>query len=110
MMVWSSLLLAFAAFTVIAATMERHRDQLLGDALGSRQLWLWRMGGYALLCLSLLPCLMRWSPSVALATWTGLLAFSAAALGLMLTYCARHIRRAAAMAAVSGLALWLLLR
>ena len=108
MMIWASMFLAFAAFTAIAASMDRHGDQFHTDALSHRQLRLWRAGGYTLLGVSLLPCLMHWSTSVALATWTGLLAFSAAALGLMLTYCEQHIPRTAPMAGLLGLMLWLL--
>lgn len=109
MMVWVSLLLAFSAFTVIASSMERHRDPLGTGQLGHRPLMLWRMGGYALLAVSLLPCLAQWNTSVALAAWIGLLAFSAGALGLMLTYCERHLRGLAWLTALLGMALWLVL-
>jgi hypothetical protein len=109
MMVWVSLLLAFSAFTTIAATMERHQGPLGTDTLGQRHLLLWRLGGYALLAISLLPCLGQWNTSVALATWVGLLAFSAGALGLMFTYFERHLRGLAWLAALLGMALWLVL-
>lgn len=110
MMVWSSLFLAFAAFCAIASSMDRHSDELHTQPLGSRQRLLWRAAGYVLLAVSLLPCLLQWGPSVALASWVGLLAFSAGALGLMLTYCTPQLRRAAPAAAALGALLWLALR
>ncbi|WP_027013989.1 DUF3325 domain-containing protein [Comamonas composti] len=107
MMFWSALLLAFAGFTLIAATMERHGESLHMPSLGERQLLAWRLGGYVLLAISLLPCLMRWGPSVALAAWLGLLSFAAGALALMFTYFSRHVRHAAALSSLLGLAFWL---
>lgn len=107
MMVWVSLLLAFSAFTTIASTMERHLEPLGTETLGQRRLLLWRLGGYALLGISLLPCLGQWNTSVALATWVGLLTFAAGALGLMFTYLERHIHHLALLTALLGMALWL---
>ncbi|MBN9324326.1 MAG: DUF3325 family protein, partial [Delftia acidovorans] len=69
----------------------------------------WRLAGYALLALSLAPCLLRWNASVALAAWLGLLTFAALALGLLLTYAPKFARRVAIVAAAAGLGTWLLL-
>ena len=100
MMAWSALFLAFAAFTAIAASMERHADDLLPRP---RHALAWRVGGYALLAASLLPCLARWNASVAIAAWLGLLTFAALALGLLLTYAPLAARRLAPVAAAAGL-------
>ncbi|WP_406626200.1 DUF3325 family protein [Acidovorax sp. SDU_ACID1] len=101
MMAWSALFLAFAAFTAIAASMERHGDDLRlapqGRALA------WRAGGYGLLAASLLPCLVHWNASVAVTAWLGLLTFAALALGLLLTYAPHAARRAAPAAGAAGL-------
>ena len=99
MMALSTLLLAFAAFAAIAASMERHADDLLpkpGRPMA------WRVGGYTLLAASLLPCLARWNTSVALAAWLGLLTFAALALGLLFTYAPQAARRLAPAAGVAG--------
>lgn len=108
MMVWATLLLAFAAFTAIAASMDRHTDQLGTDTLGARQSMGWRLSGYALLAVSLLPCLVRSSPSLALATWLGALTFSAGALGLLLTYAPQRAKRTALTTGTLGLLLLML--
>lgn len=108
MTAWASLLLAFAAFTLIASTMERHRTELGTSALSTKHLVLVRTLGWVLLGLSLLPCALHWSVSLALATWVGGLAFAAGALGLMLTYFSAPLVRVAPIAAVLGAALWLL--
>jgi len=80
----ATLLLAFTAFTVIAAAMDRHIDDL--QFTSAERAKVWRAGGWGLLAVSLLPCWLHWNPSVALAAWTGLLTFAALALGLLLTY------------------------
>src|SRR2546427_8316576 len=67
-------------FAVIAASMDRHQDQLGTEGLAPARLKAWRLAGYALLALSLAPCLLRWNASVALAAWLGLLTFAALAL------------------------------
>jgi len=81
----ATLLLAFTAFTVIASAMDRHVDDLKFVA-APEHAKKWLAGGWLLLAVSLLPCLLRWNPSVALAAWFGLLTFAALSLGLLLTY------------------------
>jgi hypothetical protein len=109
MMALATLFLAFAAFTLIAASMDRHQDQLGTEHLQPARLQAWRLGGYALLALSLAPCLVRWNASVAVAAWLGLLTFAAMALALLLTYAPQFARRVAAVAAAAGLGAWMLL-
>src|SRR5256885_8125625 len=75
--------------------MDRHQDQLGTEGLAPARLKAWRLAGYALLALSLAPCLLRWNASVALAAWLGLLTFAALALGLLLTYAPKFARRVA---------------
>ncbi len=99
MMILGAFFLAFAGFAVIAASMDRHQDQLGTEGLAPARLKAWRLAGYALLALSLAPCLLRWNASVALAAW----------LGLLLTYAPKFARRVAIVAAAAGLGTWLLL-
>lgn len=107
MMILATLCLAFAGFAVIAASMDRHQDQLGTEGLAPARLKAWRLAGHALLALSLAPCLLRWNASVAVAAWLGLLTFAALALGLLLTYAPQLARRVAAAAAAAGLLAWL---
>ncbi len=107
-MALASILLAFAAFTVIAASMDRHQDQLGTDRLQPARLMAWRWCGFALLAVSLAPCLLRWGPSVAVAAWLGLLTFAAMALALLLTYAPQWGRRMAPVAAAAAVLAWVL--
>jgi small-conductance mechanosensitive channel len=107
-MLLAAIFLAFAAFTAIAASMERHQDQLGTERWLPARLQGLRLGGYALLAVSLLPCLARWNASVGVAAWLGLLSFSAMGLGLLLTYAPQWGRRLAPVAAAAGLLAWAL--
>lgn len=107
-MAFAAIFLAFAAFTVIAASMDRHQDQLGTEQLLPARLQAWRWAGFALLAVSLAPCLLRWGPSVAVAAWLGLLTFAALALALLLTYAPQWGRRAAPVAAAAGVLAWML--
>jgi|GEM_PF-655786 len=95
----ATFLLAFAAFASIAAAMERHIDDLQWTTVERAARW--RVAGWALLAVSLLPCLAHWNPSVAFTAWCGLLTFAALAWGLLLTYSAvqrlRHVVPAAGL-------------
>ena len=106
MMALAAILLAFAAFTVIAASMDRHTGQLGTEQLQPARQQACRWAGFALLAVSLAPCLLRWGPSVAVAAWLGLLTFAAMALGLLLTYAPQWGRRVAPVAAAAGLLAW----
>jgi len=79
-------LLAFAAFTVIAATMGRHQEDLGTARFTPRQLLRWRLAGYTLLALSFWPSLSRWGLSIAIAAWICLIGFTGIAFGLSQTY------------------------
>jgi len=79
-------LLAFAAFTVIAATMGRHQEELGTASFTPRQLLRWRLAGYLLLALSFYPSLSRWGLSIAIAAWFAIIGFTGIAFGLSQTY------------------------
>ena len=103
--------LAFAAFAVVAVSMDRHQVDLLSAghaALMPRAALGWRAGGFALLALSLWPCLLRWSPTIAVTAWLGLLSFGGLALAALLSYWPRAVSWLAPAAAALGLAAWAL--
>lgn len=105
----AALLLAFAAFAAIAASMDRHGDQfgMKAQALSPGRILWWRAGGFVLLGVSLLKCLQHWNTSIAIAAWLGLLTFAAMALGLVLTYAPHKARQLACCTAALGALLWL---
>ncbi len=78
--------LAFAGFTLIAATMDRHQDDLAPRGLAPRPALAIRLAGFALLGLAMLPGLRLYGTSIGLAWWCGVLTFAALALALLLTY------------------------
>jgi len=78
--------LAFAAFTVIAATMGRHQEDLGTASFSPRQLLRWRLAGYLLLAVSFYPSQARWNLSVAIAAWFALIGFTGITFGLTQTY------------------------
>jgi len=84
-------LLAFAGFTLLAADMK-HKKELGSAAFSTRQLLCCRVLGIALLLLSTLPCLFRWSfLATALSAWISLIGFAAITLGLLFTYAPRAV-------------------
>jgi hypothetical protein len=101
-----ALALGFPGFAVLALTMDRHRDQLLGRALSSRAALAGRCAGAGFLTLSLIVCSSRWNASVAVAVWAGVLTAASMGLGLLLTYAARSVLPLAALAATTGIVGW----
>jgi len=82
-----ALALMFVGFVAVAASMERHQQELGTEKLSPRQRQIWRLGGWLLLALSIWPCLLRWqSVSVSLAAWAGLMTLAGLTLGLLFTY------------------------
>jgi len=79
-------LLAFVAFTVIAATMGRHQEDLGTASFTPRQLLRWRLAGYGILALSFYPSLSRWGLSIAIAAWFAIIGFTGITFGLTQTY------------------------
>jgi len=102
MMAALAFLLMFLAFAAIAASMARHRQQLGTERHSPAQLLYWRISGYALLAASLVPCLLHWNPSIALALWCGLLTPAALLLGMLLTYAPNWTRRLNIIAALNA--------
>lgn len=84
--------LAFAGFSAIAASTERHAKQVFGrvpDEGRQRQL---SVGGWLLLALSIVPVLAARGPSIGAVLWLGLLTVAAFVIGLLLAYRPRPLR------------------
>ncbi len=107
MTAWISLGLALAAFTALSLAMDRHQEQVLGRALARPATLRWRVLGWALLVVSLLPCLALGSTSLAITVWAGTLSFAALALGLLLSYAPRAVPRVALAALSAAVLAWL---
>ncbi|OZI32221.1 hypothetical protein CAL29_30870 [Bordetella genomosp. 10] len=105
-MAWVCLLLAFAGFGAIAASMDRHYEDLLGHEPAARTRRILRGVGYAVLALALWPAIAGWGPSVGPVLWFGALTLAALPLGLLLTYRPAWARRAACAAFPLALLLW----
>ncbi|MFC4279164.1 DUF3325 domain-containing protein [Achromobacter aloeverae] len=106
MMAWACILLAFAGFGAIAASMDRHCEDLLRREPPARARRAWRGLGYAVLALALWPAIDAWGPSVGTVLWFGGLTMAALPLGLLLTYRPLLARRAACAALPLGLLVW----
>lgn len=85
MMALAAFSLAFFGFTALALSMHKHHRDVFGvPPMRARSLPL-RIAGWALLGLSLAPCVARSGWSVGLVLWCGLLTTAALAVALMLT-------------------------
>lgn len=81
--------LAYLGFLLLALAMDRHHRAMLGGVPGPRRRRLCRLGGAALLGLSLLPCFAAWGWSIGPVAWCGVLSLAAFVLVLLLTYAPR---------------------
>lgn len=90
---------ALAAFIVLSAGMDRHREDFLAAlpadlthginparALTHTNAGHARMCGWLLLAASFAPCLWQWPAALAALVWLGLLSVAGVATGLMWTY------------------------
>ncbi|WP_198952813.1 MULTISPECIES: DUF3325 domain-containing protein [unclassified Achromobacter] len=105
-MAWACLLLAFAGFGAIAASMDRHYEDLLRREPPVRTRRLLRSVGYAVLALALWPAIHAWGASVGPVLWLGALTMAALPLALLLTYRPAWARQAVCAALPLGLLAW----
>ncbi|PEQ13680.1 hypothetical protein B2G71_04990 [Novosphingobium sp. PC22D] len=99
--------LALTGFILLALAMKRHREQMFGKGRDLPLSRLARPAGFALLGLSLLPCLSAYGLSMAVTWWLGLLTAAAAPVLLLLTYRPAVLGPLGAVAPVVALALLL---
>lgn len=103
---WACLLLAFAGFGAIAATMDRHCEDMLRREPRARTRRLLRGAGYTVLGLALCPAIGKWGASLGMVLWLGALTLAALPLALLLAYRPALARQAACAALPLGLLAW----
>lgn len=81
-----SIIVSFAAFTALALSMEKHFLQIFGGVIGSSQKLLFQVAGWALLIVSLIPCLQHWGTAIGIGVWLGILSLSGSVLVTGLSY------------------------
>lgn len=82
----TSLALSFLGFVALALAMDRHYGQVLGGRPNPRFRSFVRLGGWALIVLSAVPCVAAYGWSIGLAWWLGALTAAAMPVLLLLTY------------------------
>lgn len=98
--------LAYAGFLLLSLAMDRHHRDLLGGVPGRMRRWLFRIGGWALLGLSILPCGALWGWSFGAVAWCGVLTLAVLALVSLAPYAPRVALLAAPLLPALGLASW----
>lgn len=66
--------------------MPRHCRQVWGSAPARRGALTWRIQGWVLLVVALVPCIVLEGPSVGIVAWTGVLTVAALVVTMLLTY------------------------
>lgn len=99
---------AIAGMTCLALAMARHHERLYGDLLsGAAVRWL-RIGGVACLLAIGWPSAAGWGPSIGAVVWTGSVCLAALAVTAALTWWPRFAPLSGTVAALLGMAGWLL--
>ena len=107
MMAVLALGLAYPGFLLLSLAMDRHHRDLLGGSPGRVRRQLCRIGGWALLGLSILPCFALWGWSFGAVAWCGVLTLAAFTLVALTTYAPRAALLAAPLLPALGGAAWL---
>lgn len=95
-------LVSYAALTVLALAMKKHRAQVAAQLLPSPRAA--RIAGWAMLALSAAAAVAHFGPAVGVAAWVGQLCLAGAALALLLSWRPR-LAPAFATLALAGAAL-----
>ncbi len=94
------------SFSCLAAAMSKHQRDFFGRSLEKKQTQLLKLGGWALLLISMVASIPLWGASVGLSVWTCAITFSALVVGLVATYIPLRLKMVNVIAAVlSGLLL-----
>jgi phosphatidylglycerophosphate synthase len=86
-----SFAMAYAAFTALCLSMQRHQRDVFGKALSGRWTIGLRVVGHSLILAAYLPCMWQTVPSVAVVLWLGIVSAAALLLVAMLALKARSI-------------------
>lgn len=102
-MIWLSLALCFNGFTALCLSMERHHKQVFATSASLLERWLFRIGGWVALALSIMPCVSALGISIGLSLWAVLLTFAGLLVMALLSYWPRVLVAAAfAAPAIAG--------
>lgn len=95
--------LAYPGFLLLALAMDRHHRDLFRHAPDRMRRRHFQLGGWALLGLSLLPCLALWGGAIGWVAWLGVLSVAAWGLVFLLTYAPRTAILLAPLLPAAGL-------
>lgn len=99
--------LAYPGFLLLSLAMDRHHRDLLSGPPGWLRRRLFRGGGWSLLSLSILPCIVLWGWSFGAVAWCGVLTLTAFVLVALATYAPRAALLAAPLLLALGTTAWL---
>ena len=83
---------AFAGFSALCLSMERHAKQVLNSIPKSAYRLIASTLGWALLLFSLIQSVQNYGMSVGITAWFGALSLTATVIGLLLAYAPNHIK------------------
>ncbi|WP_396956147.1 DUF3325 domain-containing protein [Nitrosomonas sp.] len=94
---------AYAGMTGLSLTMPRHHEQVTGQrVLPSGRRHFFKILGWLLLILAIVPCIQAWGAAVGVVVWFGFLTAGGLLIILMLPYIPRLAVCAAAGAGIIG--------
>ncbi len=100
----AALILAYAGMTGLGLAMPRHHEQVTGQrALPVGRHYLFRIIGWVLLILAIVPCIQAWGAAVGTVVWFGFLTMGGLLIVLLLPYFPRLAACVAAGAGTAGM-------
>ncbi|WP_422368577.1 DUF3325 domain-containing protein [Pelagibius sp.] len=97
-----ALSLAYAGFTGVCLSMQRHRRQVWAQGPSPAANTVLRIAGWLCLGLSLLPCFAVWGAAIAAVAWFGVLSVAGFVLAFLLPYAPRSTAALAVIALLFG--------
>lgn len=100
---------AYAGMTGLSMAMPRHHEQVTGQyTLTASRRYFFRILGWLLLILALIPCVQAWGPAVGVVIWFGFLTAGGLLIILMLPYFPRLAVCAATGTGIVGMLMLLI--
>ncbi len=94
---------AYAGMTGLSLAMSRHHEQVTGRrTLSAGRRYFFRVLGWLLLILAIVPCIQAWGAAVGVVVWFGFLTAGGLLIVLMLPYLPRLAACSAAGAGIVG--------